>query len=1144
MQDQWTRADSIVEERLRQTEAEVKRVDFFGTLVKMATIALLAFLFGTILDQWIFRYGLPVYGRITFFALLTILMLAILIYGIRPLWQFRINPLYSAKILEEQPEVHKNSVINWLLLRRIGDDSNKKSSSLQNAVLDGVAYQAARDVERIPVDMIVDHGSIIRWGFRFIFVLVLFFAYMILSSKSTWTSVSRLALPIAKIAPPQSVRFIKILPGNKEILQGSYLDLEAGIAGVGRKNVYFLYSTLDGRIVDKMVPVSSNHGNLYSLRFPDSDRGMVDSIRYRILVGDSVHSEDRSEEFTIKVRPAIVFSVEKIIFEYPEYTGLASAVQENSGDIRALDGTIVHLTASSNTPLDKALFIPGKNESAAQFMQLNSSSPNKATISFMISREESSHELAIPVSDSYEIRCFDKEGNQNQVQSFGSIDILDDLPPTVSLEDLTDGIIQLPINQRLNFFVRTSDPDFGLSSVVLHVFRRELQDQNSQPNERDRALFSKELLPDLKKNTKDELRLPASFIPGELEMVVGAEYEIQIEVLDIRKPSPNRIWSEKKLFVVSDPIQNPNHKEKNIPDKDQEKDQQEKKGEKEGEKGKENGSQGKTESDAEGSSGKNEDQEKKGSGEGSQGNQQGGSGEQNPESGDPSSGKTESGKSQNGNSSDQGQNGDSNPQEGSGENTSNGKSTNDQKSTQSGSGKPDQDPSSNQNPENGDPSNGDEKGDPSNQSKGSSSSDNRSSGSGKGADPPVDPEANPGDAFEKILNHQNKNKGKGDGKGEGQGDGKDPDQSDQTDQGKNGDPSQQDSPSDKKDPLNKNQEEIDSKKGNLSEDPMKMPKDTIDRPSDPGSKRYTADAVDDLPSGIKKEKGNVDPNTKNFLTGGKDPLSDQGKKVAPDAHIAQDPDQKRSGTPVPDDPNSGREQQAKKPEELGKEFEIHQGGNREVSKGKDRPMQTEIPDLDPSKIPLGGSGIEGAPTTSLSQPDPSNQEGNPSQGSDGNGKGSNKKPDRSGVGGTGHGDPVPQQETNTSDDPHLKYTEKATSLALEYIEDQLKNGPDRSLLNTLGWDEKQLRDFLVKWKEMKEKAGKYGKNSKERVIYEESLRNIGLRDPGTEWSMRAGKDLSHGTSSNRENVRLNPPDRFKERVRIYHQGISKDGRNH
>ncbi|MDO5579879.1 MAG: hypothetical protein Q4G69_01985 [Planctomycetia bacterium] len=1154
MQEQWTQADSIVEERLRQTEKEVKRVDFFGTLVEMATIALFAFLLGTILDQWIFRYGLSVAGRVAFFALLSLTLLVILIIRVRPLFQFRINPLYAAKVLEDQPEIHKNSVINWLLLRKIEDPSRKKNSPIENAVLNGVASQAAMEIKTLPNEMIVDHGSIIRWGFRFIFVLVLFFAYMILSSKSTLISVSRLALPTAKIAPPQSVRFISIAPGNKEILQGADLEIEAQIAGVGNKKVYLLYSSLDGRITDKAIPVPLKNGNRYSLHYPESEKGITDPFRYRILVGDPVSSENRSEEYTIKVRPAIVFSAEKVVYNYPEYTGLAPFTQENSGDVRALDGSIVQITASANTPLDKALFIPGKNESAAQIMSLDPNHPEKASISFLLSREDSSHELAIPKSDSYEIQCFDKEGNQNSVKTSYSINIIDDLPPTVSLEELPEGIISLPVNQRLNFFVRTADPDFGLSSVVLHLFKRELQERNTPPAERDQTLPAKELLPDQKKNLKEELLLPASFIPAEHGLNIGSEYELQIEVLDNRQPAANRIWSGKKLFTIVDPIQNPNNEEKKLPDNEKSGSD----GKKEGDQEKENGSKGKNESESDGSSGGNSDQGKNGPGNKSEEKDQGsGSGDQSSGQPDPSGGKPDQNKSSGENSSQNGQNSDSN-QEGSGENSSTGQSGSPQKSPDSGSGTPDpnsgstnsgNDPS----PEKGDPSENKEKGSPDQPSQGSSpgsspspsaassSPNGPSPQSGEGSNEPVDPDANPGDAFEKILDHQNKNQnqgGKGQNPGSGNEEGNGP--SDPADQGENsGDPLKKDSP-DKKDPSSGSGEGTNPQKTDPSGDPMKMPQNNSDRPSDPNAKRHTADSVDELPSGIKRERGKVDPNTKNFLTGGNDSKADQGKKVAPDAHIAQDPEKRTSGTPSADDNTPGRDQKAKTPEELGKEFDIQKGEPSRDPKEKKSGQNTEIPDLDPSKIPLGGTGTEGAPTANLP---PQNQEGDHKGGSEGNsGKGNNNKnPDTSGVGGTGHGDSFQQQDAAPPDDPHLKYTEKATSLALEYIEDQLKNGPDPTLLKTLGWDKKQLRDFLTKWKEMKEKAGKYGKNSKEYVIYEDSLRNIGLREPGSQRSFKAGSELSSGSSTNRENVRFNPPARFKERVRVYQQGISKAG---
>ena len=107
----------------------------------------------------------------------------------------------------------------------------------------------------------------------------------------------------------------------------------------------------------------------------------------------------------------------------------------------------------------------------------------------------------------------------------------------------------------------------------------------------------------------------------------------------------------------------------------------------------------------------------------------------------------------------------------------------------------------------------------------------------------------------------------------------------------------------------------------------------------------------------------------------------------------------------------------------------------------------------------------------------------------------------SGLGAAGEGAESPAAEGS---DPIKEYADKATDLALEYLEDQLQQSePDQQLLDRLGWSRDELARFVRRWQKMKADArqsGLGGDSSREEL--DDALRSLGLRPSGT--SLKAG----------------------------------------
>lgn len=139
----------------------------------------------------------------------------------------------------------------------------------------------------------------------------------------------------------------------------------------------------------------------------------------------------------------------------------------------------------------------------------------------------------------------------------------------------------------------------------------------------------------------------------------------------------------------------------------------------------------------------------------------------------------------------------------------------------------------------------------------------------------------------------------------------------------------------------------------------------------------------------------------------------------------------------------------------------------------------------------------------------------------------------SGPGAAGEGAESPAAEGS---DPIKEYADKATDLALEYLEDQLQQSePDQQLLDRLGWSRDELARFVRRWQKMKADArqsGPGGDSSREEL--DDALRSLGLRPSGT--SLKAG-GVETDNLRKTEAIRSDPPPAWREQFREYTRSV-------
>ena len=554
---QQTKGD-VIERRVQKTCQQVKHRDIFLTLTILVTCVVAYFFLFVLLDHWIFKGGVaPVWRQVFFFAGLTAAGIYA-VYRFLPLLRYSINPLYAAKILEGHRPAMKNTLINWIFLRR--DQTRSSQRVLESRMIEGVAAKTVRDLDEIPAEMVVDHTPVIRWGIALIVLAVLLAFYTLFSPKNPFGSFARLAMPFSNISAQTRVRFLEITPGNATVMQGETATVTARIEG-GRKNqpVYLYYSTSDGRLINQVVPMEKPEGDFrYECRFPPGRNGFEQGITYQIAVGD-----ERSSVYRLTVQSPQIFEVQSLTYKYPAYTGVSAQTVQGTGDIRAVEGTQVVITAKANFPLKTAAFVPNGDEQEAKPLVIDSQDDKTAAFSFYLNSLAGDPNR--PEFQSYVLRWYDSDRNTNRNPSVHKIEMLKDKPPKISWVDPPKEMLKIPQNGFTEVRVSAEDADFGLRSIRIHF------------DVDGKTLTPLELLPNTPATgpTKHNgiVNAGAMIKPDALRLEVGDEVEFWAEAVDTLLPKGNTAVTDRLSFVVERPKPGADQKDANEEKQEQQQEQ-------------------------------------------------------------------------------------------------------------------------------------------------------------------------------------------------------------------------------------------------------------------------------------------------------------------------------------------------------------------------------------------------------------------------------------------------------------------------------------------------------------------------------------------------------------------------------------------
>ncbi|MDR3198365.1 MAG: hypothetical protein LBU34_10910 [Planctomycetaceae bacterium] len=519
-----------LDQKIDETRRFIRHIDLFLSFFSLLTI-LFAVLFAAVLaDHWFFADGLSMSLRFGIFAVILFIFAFYIYRRIVPLLLYPINPVYAASLLEESTPSLKNSIVNWILLRKERlEQENTRNDKLAERMFDGVTQTAVSNAHNISSERAVDLRSLTRWGIALTLCFLFFVAYAVFSPKSPLTSLARIILPISNIEKPQAVRFLNIEPGNTVALQGEKLTVSAEVAGQSNEPVYLFFSTDDGQFVRQAIPMSLPEGKTrYEVSFPPGKQGFTGSVDYWIAQDDS-----RSGTFRIEVRPTASIEIASLNYRFPPYTGLPDATVENSGDIRAVEGTEVKIGVRSTLPLQRIDMVFDNDPVRIVGMKLSDNNPSEAAATITLKLDpKNTNSTTIR---KFLFRATDLEGYESRRSGIFRIEVLPDQPPNVQWADTDTKLkdvaqLDLPLNSSLELPIQAEDRDFGLRYLRFHV---ESGNKQIRPVE---LLESSATGPT---EYKGSIQRKAVFSPITSRLAEGDSAEIWAEAVDTKFPDPN-----------------------------------------------------------------------------------------------------------------------------------------------------------------------------------------------------------------------------------------------------------------------------------------------------------------------------------------------------------------------------------------------------------------------------------------------------------------------------------------------------------------------------------------------------------------------------------------------------------------------------
>jgi hypothetical protein len=533
--------DRLIQSQLKRAGRYVKWVEAGSQLLTLLIATLIFFLAAALIDHWIISLGW--FGR----WLLCLSFVAgagwFIATRLLPLLVRAVNPVYSARAIEEATPTLKNSLLNFLLLQ-------KDHAGVKQSVMHALESRAASDISTVEVETAIDRAPLIRMGYILCGVMAFVAIYKIASPKDPFQTAARVVAPWADLARPSRVLIREVQPGHTSVYLGSQVEVTADVRGAtGKDAVRLVYTSADGQVVDRALVMKNGSGNRYvaTLPGPGSEQpmgrtGLQQGVQYHIEAGDAI-----SSIYEIRVRMAPTIAVERAELTFPAYT-LKQSQSQPTGEIKALEGTRVTIHARANQPIKSAFLEldprPGRAVETIALQVDGQSATGGFTLQLKADR-------VTPWRESYQVRFTNEQGEISEQPVIHKLDVTPDLPPEVEILQPRLQKVDLAEDGRLTIEARGVDPDFALFD--LHVVGKATAGE----------LFRKTLLPPGTPQSQASGKF--DFVPADYNLKAGTVVTYQAIAVDNRRdpltnqPQPGRAaTAEYTINIIPSRKRNPN----------------------------------------------------------------------------------------------------------------------------------------------------------------------------------------------------------------------------------------------------------------------------------------------------------------------------------------------------------------------------------------------------------------------------------------------------------------------------------------------------------------------------------------------------------------------------------------------------------
>jgi hypothetical protein len=505
----------FVEDQVARACARIKSNDVFRASLWLITVGLAVLFLEIVLDHTL---ELPmVVRRSIFFGGL----LVAAIYGglriVRPMFM-RVNDLYAAKSIESVDPHFKNSLINYLRLR---EDADK----IPPSVLKSIEARAVNDLSAVNVDDVIDPSPVTRLSYALAAIVVGLCLYSWITPKNIWDSARRAFL--ADVARPTNTRFANVSPGDDpeapRIVTGLPVSFSVETLGA-QPDTVTLFTSRDGGKSFAETPM--NKGRTFADPWTVTIDKAPGDMQYYMAGGDG-----KTRTYKFEAMPVAIVESVSLDYDFPAYAQAPRREGVTDGNVDALQGTRITVTATTNQPARSGLLDFGPRPPVT--LAPIPGEPKKLKGTFVVD-----------ANGQYSVRFNTVDGQTNPEPVLYDIRVVKDVPPTARFIR-PESPTTRPANARVPLVVEASD-DFGITSAMLHVYKGgEILQQ------------AVELIDPKSKETVKQIQSTIALDLKQLSLRDGDRIQYWLALKDNCDIQPNRFETAKQEIVIQPPVSEP-----------------------------------------------------------------------------------------------------------------------------------------------------------------------------------------------------------------------------------------------------------------------------------------------------------------------------------------------------------------------------------------------------------------------------------------------------------------------------------------------------------------------------------------------------------------------------------------------------------